>query len=50
MRNNLEKLAQSMAIDQARHISEVRDEVQRVVEIMEMACNAPALLQGETGS
>jgi len=48
MRNNLEKLAQSIAIDQAKHISEVRSEVQRIIEIMEMACNAPVLLQGET--
>ena len=28
-----------MAIDQARHFSEVRGEVQRVIEIMEMACS-----------
>jgi malonate-semialdehyde dehydrogenase (acetylating)/methylmalonate-semialdehyde dehydrogenase len=48
MQDNLEKLAEAIAIDQAKHISEARGEVQRVIEIMEMACNAPALLQGET--
>ena len=48
MQDKLEKLAASIAIDQAKHISEARGEVQRVIEIMEMACNAPSLLQGET--
>jgi len=48
MKNNLEVLAESIAIDQAKHISEARGEVQRVIEIVEMACNAPSLLQGET--
>jgi len=48
MQDNLEKLAVSIAIDQAKHVSEARGEVQRVIEIMEMACNAPSLLQGET--
>jgi len=48
MQNNLEKLAEAIAIDQAKHIAEARGEVQRVIEIMEMACNAPSLLQGET--
>ena len=48
MQNNLEKLAEAIAVDQAKHISEARGEVQRVIEIMEMACNAPSLLQGET--
>lgn len=48
MKDNLEMLAESIAIDQAKHISEARGEVQRVVEIVEMACNAPSLLQGET--
>ena len=48
MQENLEKLAESIAIDQAKHIAEARGEVQRVIEIMEMACNAPSLLQGET--
>lgn len=48
MQNNLEKLAQSIPIDQARHFSEARSKVQRVIEIMEMTCNASPLLQGET--
>jgi malonate-semialdehyde dehydrogenase (acetylating)/methylmalonate-semialdehyde dehydrogenase len=48
MQASLEKLAEAIAIDQAKHISEARGEVQRVIEIMEMACNAPSLLQGET--
>jgi len=48
MQNNLEKLAESIAVDQAKHIAEARGEVQRVIEILEIACNAPALLQGET--
>ncbi len=47
MQNNLEKLAQSIAIDQARHIREARGEVQRVIENMKMACNTPSLLQGD---
>ena len=46
MQNNLEKLAQSIAIDQARHIREARGEVQRVIENMKMA-NTPSLLQGD---
>jgi malonate-semialdehyde dehydrogenase (acetylating) / methylmalonate-semialdehyde dehydrogenase len=48
MQDNLEKLAEAIAVDQAKHIAEARGEVQRVIEIMEMACNAPSLLQGET--
>ena len=48
MQDNLEELAQAIAVDQAKHIAEARGEVQRVVEILEMACNAPSLLQGET--
>ena len=48
MQENLEKLAESIAVDQAKHISEARGEVRRVIEIMQMACNAPSLLQGET--
>ncbi len=48
MQENLETLAQSIAVDQAKHVSEARGEVQRVIEIVEMACNAPSLLQGET--
>lgn len=48
MQDNLEELAQSIAIDQAKHVAEARGEVQRVIEILEMACNAPSLLQGES--
>lgn len=48
MKDNLEDLAQSIAIDQAKHISEARGEVGRVVEIIQMACSIPALIQGET--
>ena len=48
MQTNLEELAQAIAVDQAKHVSEARGEVQRVIEIVEMACSAPALLQGET--
>jgi malonate-semialdehyde dehydrogenase (acetylating) / methylmalonate-semialdehyde dehydrogenase len=43
-----EALALSIAIDQAKHISEARGEVARVVEIMETACSIPTLIQGET--
>ena len=43
-----EKLARSIAYDQAKHISEARGEVQRVVELLEMACTVPALIQGDT--
>lgn len=43
-----EELAYSIAIDQGKHISEARGEVQRVVQILEMACGIPALIQGET--
>ena len=43
-----EKLAQAIAYDQAKHISEARGEVQRVVELVEMACTTPALIQGDT--
>ncbi|MEZ5537061.1 MAG: CoA-acylating methylmalonate-semialdehyde dehydrogenase [Thiolinea sp.] len=48
MQQSKESLAVSIAIDQAKHISEARGEVQRVIEIVQMACNAPSLLQGET--
>ncbi|MEH6442820.1 MAG: aldehyde dehydrogenase family protein [Oceanospirillaceae bacterium] len=43
-----EMLAQAVALDQAKHISEARGEVQRVVEIVQMACTIPALIQGQT--
>lgn len=43
-----EELAQAIALDQAKHISEARGEVSRVVQILEMACSIPALIQGTT--
>lgn len=43
-----EKLAHAIALDQAKHISEARGEVTRVVEILESAAGVPALIQGET--
>lgn len=43
-----EALAQAIALDQAKNIAEARGEVQRVIEILEMACTIPALIQGET--
>jgi malonate-semialdehyde dehydrogenase (acetylating)/methylmalonate-semialdehyde dehydrogenase len=46
--DNLEMLAQAIALDQAKHITEARGEVGRVIEIMQMACAIPALIQGET--
>ena len=48
MIDRLEELAVSIAIDQAKHISEARGEVQRVIQIMETACSIPTLIQGET--
>ena len=48
MVDNLEELAQAIAIDQAKHIAEARGEVNRVIEIVQMACSTPTLLQGET--
>ncbi len=48
MVRDLEKLAQFIAVDQAKHIAEARGEVQRVVEILEAAACTPALIQGET--
>jgi len=43
-----EALAFAIAIDQGKHISEARGEVQRVVQIIETACSIPTLIQGET--
>lgn len=43
-----EELAQAIALDQAKHIAEARGEVQRVIEIIQMACTIPALIQGES--
>jgi len=42
-----EDLAVAIATDQAKHISEARGEVRRIVEIFETACSIPTLLQGE---
>lgn len=48
MLDNLEELATAIAVDQAKHISEARGEVMRVVQILEAACSIPTLIQGET--
>lgn len=48
MVDNHEMLAEAIAIDQAKHIAEARGEVGRVIEILQMACSIPALMQGET--
>ena len=48
MQDNLEDLAQAIALDQAKHIAEARGEVQRVIQILETACSIPTLVQGET--
>ncbi|MGD0267337.1 MAG: CoA-acylating methylmalonate-semialdehyde dehydrogenase [Candidatus Methylomirabilota bacterium] len=48
MEEHAEELAFSIAIDQAKHISEARGEVSRVLEIIETACGIPTLIQGET--
>jgi malonate-semialdehyde dehydrogenase (acetylating)/methylmalonate-semialdehyde dehydrogenase len=48
MEEKREDLAYAIAIDQAKHISEARGEVQRVIEIIETACSIPTLIQGET--
>ena len=48
MEKNLEELAFSIAIDQAKHISEARGEVLRVIQLVETACSIPTLIQGDT--
>ncbi|MBE9544090.1 MAG: aldehyde dehydrogenase family protein [Proteobacteria bacterium] len=48
MQENAEELAVSIAIDQAKHISEARGEVQRVIELLETACSIPTMIQGDT--
>ncbi|MCP4992762.1 MAG: CoA-acylating methylmalonate-semialdehyde dehydrogenase [Gammaproteobacteria bacterium] len=48
MEVHFETLAQNIALDQAKHISEARGEVRRVIEIVEMSCTIPALIQGES--
>lgn len=47
MIDHVEDLAVSIAVDQAKHISEARGEVRRVIEIFEAACSIPTLIQGE---
>jgi len=47
MVDNEEELAVAIAVDQAKHISEARGEIRRVVEILETSCAIPTLLQGE---
>ena len=47
MVDHQEELAVSIALDQAKHISEARGEVGRVIQILETACSIPALMQGE---
>ncbi len=42
-----EDLAVAIAVDQAKHISEARGEIRRIIEIIETACSVPTLLQGE---
>jgi malonate-semialdehyde dehydrogenase (acetylating)/methylmalonate-semialdehyde dehydrogenase len=48
MLDHTEELAVAIAVDQAKHISEARGEVARVVELIEAACTIPALIQGDT--
>ncbi|MDR2744767.1 MAG: aldehyde dehydrogenase family protein [Desulfovibrio sp.] len=48
MERDCEKLAVHIAYDQGKHISEARGEVRRVIELAEMACSIPALIQGDT--
>ncbi|MHC1729813.1 MAG: CoA-acylating methylmalonate-semialdehyde dehydrogenase [Syntrophobacteraceae bacterium] len=48
MERNLEDLAYAIAVDQAKHISEARGEVLRVIQLIETACSIPTLIQGET--
>ena len=48
MERHLEELAFSIAIDQAKHISEARGCVLRVMQLIEAACSIPTLIQGET--
>lgn len=48
MKDRSEELAVAIAIDQAKHVSEARGEVERVVEIIETACSIPTVIQGKT--
>lgn len=47
MVRDTEKLAQGIALDQAKQIAEARGEVKRVIEILESAASAPAMMQGD---
>lgn len=47
MEENAEELAVSIAVDQAKHISEARGEIARVIELIDAACSIPTLIQGE---
>ncbi len=47
MKRDAEKLAQGIALDQAKHISEARGEVQRVIELVESATGASSMIQGD---
>lgn len=47
MKRDAEKLAQAIALDQAKHISEARGEVQRVIELLESASSASSMIQGD---
>ena len=48
MVDHKEALALAIAEDQAKQIAEARGEVGRVIEIVQMACSIPAMIQGET--
>jgi malonate-semialdehyde dehydrogenase (acetylating)/methylmalonate-semialdehyde dehydrogenase len=48
MIDRTEELAVAIAIDQAKHVSEARGEVIRVIQIIEAACGIPTLIQAET--
>ncbi len=47
MERELEDLAYSIALDQAKQIGEARGEVQRVIQIVESALSAPSMIQGD---
>ncbi len=48
MDSRQEELAYFIALDQAKHITEARGEVRRVIEILEATASVPTLIQGET--
>lgn len=47
MIRDLKKLVQGITPDQAKHVSKARGKVQHIIEVVEMACSIPALIQGE---